>query len=475
MGGERYVWIDVLCLDQRKRNESEISRMRLYYANARGCLVWLDKCNDARGWSKVLSAIVKINKFFNMDKSGISTRTVDDMMRDGLLDLKMSATEVFQWLEDMISVENAPWFRRVWTLQEGVIPDNLYFVTPERYMVSSACMFQICALCAMVANLLLETGSVAGIATVTALQKSEIWKLLRLRQLHRKKRITYWHIQQAIKTRSCKYEQDKVFGVCGIFHGRIPSVDYNRTLKELNQDLYRSSIDQNEFGTILFLNGSGLEPTADSLPFVASGVSDHPETHRLIWERQGLRLQDVGVNYITKVWPIVTYGKLVSWQKKFPEFMGVPFDVHFDIARAFEIPAEEHSQLCPASFAAIGALSFEQDDPIVRFFPAEFVEKYEQARPKGMLMWMKALFMMQACEHKAFVVLWTSVGDPQIAVVTERIEGSNILVVTPSSYVDKPGEGGLICQLTPDRTFRTIGIALGTKVKASTKISLVLS
>src|SRR5436190_1838979 len=32
--GSRYIWMDVLCLDQRTRNEVEIARMKTYYENA---------------------------------------------------------------------------------------------------------------------------------------------------------------------------------------------------------------------------------------------------------------------------------------------------------------------------------------------------------------------------------------------------------------------------------------------------------
>ena len=54
----------------------------------------------------------------------------------------------------------------------------------------------------------------------------------------------------------------------------------------------------------------------------------------------------------------------------------------------------------------------------------------------------------------------------QLAIVTEPVEG-RVMVVTPSSSVEHPGRGCLICQQLPNGSLRKIGIGLGKAVKTS--------
>jgi len=472
IGGIRHVWIDILCLDQRLRNESEIARMGMYYANASGCLVWLDKAFADHDWHDVLGSIEEVNKFFKMDKSGVSTTPVEDMVSDGIADLSLSGGEALQWVRKIVAIEKAPWFKRVWTLQEAVIPDNLYLCTPERYMVGGASLFQLILLCGMVAQLLLDIGTMAGVAVTHELQKSEIWKILRLRQLYRKKRISYWHLFQATRSRRSKSEQDRVFGVAGLIQGRIPTIDYNRSIKELYVDLYNSSLEQGEFGSCCFL-GDGetpIIPDLECMPLIIIGAPDNIETHKFSRYQNGLKLDGVGIDPIKRACPILTNGSLRTWSH--PEFLDMTSNDHIDIAKAFGMPTDTIQGLCPAAFAAISSMS-PLPPQLVQAFGTDFEEKYQVSVPKGLLMWSKVGILMQASKDNAFVVLWTASSEPQLAVVTERVQGT-VFVITPSSYINHPGEGCMICQLTPKGTLKKIGLGVGMKVKASNKVSLLL-
>jgi Heterokaryon incompatibility protein (HET) len=472
IGGIRHIWIDILCLDQRTKNESEIAKMGMYYANASGCLVWLDNAFNGPDWLKVLSSIEEVNKFFKMDKSGASTISVEDMLRDGIANLSLSGGEAFQWVRKIVAIEKAPWFNRVWTLQEAVIPNSLYLCTPERYMVGGASLFQLLSLCGMVAKLLLDVGAMAGVAVTHELQKSEIWKILRLRQLYRRKRISYWHLFQATRSRKSKYEQDRVFGVSGLINGRIPTIDYHRDIEELYLDLYRSSLEQREFGACCFL-GDGettIVPNKECVPHIISGVPDEIETHQLKMCQDGLQLDGVGIDPVRRVWVIVPHGSLTAWNH--PAFMDLTTNDHIDIAKAYGMPTDTIGTLCPAAFAAISSMS-PLEPALLAAFGKEFAEKYETLVPKGLLMWSKVGTLMQASEDNAFVVIWTASSEPQLAVVTERVQGT-VFVVTPSSYADRPGEGCMICQLTLNGTLKKIGLGIGMQVKASSKASLLL-
>ena len=472
IGGTRHVWIDILCLDQRVKNESDISKMGTYYANASGCVVWLDNAYNGQDWLGVLSSIQEVNKFFKMDKSGISGISAEDTTQDSLANLSLTGGEAFQWVRKLVAMEKAPWFKRVWTLQEAVIPDNLYLCTPERYMVSGAALFQLVSLCGMVARLLLDAGSMAGVAVIHELQKSEIWKILRVRQLYRAKRLSYWHLFQATRGRKSKYKQDRVFGITGLIHGRAPLIDYKRSIKELYRDLYISSLEQREFSACCFL-GDGqtpLVPDMQCMPLIGSGVPNQIETHRLSLNQNGLQLDGVGIDPVRRICVLLTNGSLNVWSH--PAFLQLPADDHIDIAKAYGMPTDTIGTLCPAAFAAISAMS-PLPVEILAAFGKEFEEKYEMLVPKGLLVWSKVATLMQASEGTALVVIWTASSEPQLAVVTERVQG-NVVVVTPSSYVDHPGEGCMICQLIPNGTLRSIGLGLGLQVKASRKVSLLL-
>lgn len=73
--------------------------------------------------------------------------------------------------------------------------------------------------------------------------------------------------------------------------------------------------------------------------------------------------------------------------------------------------------------------------------------------------------MMQKVFDSALVVLWDDVNAPQLAVVTEAIDGPIVLVL-PSSCRTTPAEGCLVCKVQPDGTLRKIGIGLGKSLNA---------
>ncbi|KAF8076870.1 heterokaryon incompatibility protein-domain-containing protein [Lyophyllum atratum] len=484
IGGLRYVWIDVLCLDQRLRNEEEIAQMGGYYARARGCLVWLDNAGttNASDWNKVLSAIEEVNKFFKMDRSGVSTISVAEMMsQGGFADLSLTGGESYTWIRKIVALETCPWFHRIWTLQEAVIPENSYFCTPERYMVGGAAVFQLIGLCGMLAKILTEMGDMTGVALTNELQKSEIWKTLRMRQLYRKRQIGYWHLFQATRNRTSKLEQDRVFGMAGLVHGGMPRIDYNRSKEDLYRDLFRASVEQRDFSSLRFL-GDGetpVEPDPSCIPLITSpGAPVVQETHTISFTFTGrLELGNVGVDNVTRVYAIITHGSLCAWKN--PEFLNLSTTEHIAIAKAFEMPPDTvgpSNLLVPAAFAAISAMG-PLPPELVAAFGTEFQEKYEMHIAQGLLMWAKVGVLMQASEDNALVVIWTAASpdEPMLAVVNERVTGQPVFVVTPGSFVDAPGEGCLICVRNADGSARKIGLGVGRKVRAGGKATFVLT
>lgn len=469
--GERYIWMDILCLDQRKRNELEIAKMKSYYANATGCLVWLDNPYDDASWRDVLNAIKKVNAFFKLDQYGTPLPgSLDGLFKgESAWGLNLKDDEAFTWIQEFCKLETAPWFRRVWTLQEGVVPDNVYFCTPERYMTGGANIWTIAGLCEMMANLFLEQGSMLGTAILHQLQRSEIHKMLRLRLLYRRREISYWHLAQAVRTRDCKYEQDRVFGVCGMIHKTVPVINYDRSIEGLYEDLYKTYIDDGDFSPCLFLGGRSLLPDKDvSMGYIRPMQLNRQETYSLVLTQGGLRMSGIGIDKITKVHCILGSGPLKEWNKRFPEFLSMPIDAHFDVARAFGLDATPYkdSQVCPASFAAFLAISGNQSDDVVKLFDKVFQDQLYSNMPSALLQWIRAGYLMQNREDSALAMIWTQSSGVQLAVVTEPVEG-NVLAVMPSSYKTEPGAGCLICQILPNGNMKKIGIGLGKACKAS--------
>jgi hypothetical protein len=96
----------------------------------------------------------------------------------------------------------------------------------------------------------MDMGAMAGVAVGHLLQKSECWKILRLRQLYQKKELSYWHVSRAIRSRKSKYEQDRVFGACGMISGPIMVVNYDRSIDGLHQELWKTSVDSGGFAAV---------------------------------------------------------------------------------------------------------------------------------------------------------------------------------------------------------------------------------
>lgn len=97
----RYVWIDILCIDQEsnKDKENEIPKMALYYENADACLL-IDKHN-----------LENIRLLYDAAKSDLNGF---DVKKDHLMMLQVFSTEYF-----------SRWMSRIWTYQEVALSNKV--------------------------------------------------------------------------------------------------------------------------------------------------------------------------------------------------------------------------------------------------------------------------------------------------------------------------------------------------------------
>ncbi|KAK2596164.1 hypothetical protein QQS21_006441 [Conoideocrella luteorostrata] len=474
--GERYVWMDVLCLDQRVRNEPEIAQMKSYFANATGCFVWLDNTFDDPGWDQVLNAIEHINASYWHDRHGAPfLGALNEVIKGGsLFDPSFNEQDCIAWVRRMEALGNAPWFKRVWTLQEGVIPDNVYFCTPERYMFSGTFMWQISAVIETVAcSLLRDDGNLIGTAFAHDLQRSEVHKMLKLRQAYRGGAISYWHLAQAVRTRHCKFEQDRILGVLGLVHGVLPTVSYHRTVDELYQDLYRAYLADGDFKACMFIGGrSQLPEVHGSVGVIASELHGREESHMLESAPNGIHFKNVGYDYVIGMNCIFGTGVLATWHAKFGHILEWSADQQRELARAFNLPDDVHSQtgLCPGAIAAYSAFVGQNILPEHMDYMADIWEVVQAYEPMALLEWIRAgaLLNRDLPFDSALVLLVTQSRDTQLAVLTEEVDDpSRLIALMPASYGLNPGAGCIVGRLLPSGEVKKIGVGLGRKLRHS--------
>ena len=483
VGGETYVWIDVLCLDQTESNEEEIARMKSYYSDATVCLIWLDKAPSQQQaeWNAILNAIETVNGFFNLDRHGHPKITPQEMMEKGMMNIRMSETQAFEMTAWVASLEKASWFKRVWTLQEAVIPEDLMICTAEKYMLSGAQLFSTISLCAMMVGPLLDVGAPASLAILNTLQNSEVWKILRLRQLYRKRQVSFWHTVQAIKSRKCLKDQDRVFGTLGLLQGVDAPIDLSLSAELSLQNLHSDYLNAGDLSTLMFLSEKetvNYHPASRGFLLSGALATKRRETHKIVaLSDKRFRLQDVGIDSVTSFYPILAERNLASWQKKYPEMSNAPSALAVDVARAWELDVD----------------SFPEESRLLLIFtiygmgrPLEILDKvfekkgepeqtqYWKAMQKSLITWSSVGSLMSKTESYAIVVIWTQDCGPVLAVLSEEPK-QYTYIVTPSSYVGEAGEGFLVLTAAAGaKVFRKIGVGVSTRVKPRCLDTIIL-
>lgn len=370
-------------------------------------------------------------------------------------------------VEVLRKLEIAPWF---WTLQEGVIPDKIYFCTPERYMIGGSCIWTIAGLCGVLAKQLLSLGEVLGAEVTNQHQQSEIFKMLTLRKLYRRHQISYWHLAQAVQARHCKYEQDRVLGLCAMIHKTAPIISYGRSIEGLYEDLYQAYINDGDFSPCLFLGGGSLFPDKDiSMGYVQPVSVNRAETHSLALAGNGLRMSGIGVDKFEKVHCLqVLSDHLRDWGRTFPDFDNMSLHSHTSLAEAFGFAPEfcPGTDWCPAAYAAIVVIAAINDSSWTHAYGRLFRDMLFDHVPLAFVRWLRFHHLMQQRHDSSLVMIWFQSSKVQLAVVTEPVEG-NILAVMPSSYRTEPGPGCLIYKVLSNGSLKKIGIGLGSACKAS--------
>ncbi|KAH7354715.1 heterokaryon incompatibility protein-domain-containing protein [Rhexocercosporidium sp. MPI-PUGE-AT-0058] len=115
---KRTIWIDQLCIDQLNMGEKveQIRLMRQIYSNCNRCLIWMDEIHDDVSQADAESSL-----------------DVLSWMADSSLPVPpcLASTSTFQgpiYALKSIGVDDHPWWERIWTVQEVILPSNKVFL-----------------------------------------------------------------------------------------------------------------------------------------------------------------------------------------------------------------------------------------------------------------------------------------------------------------------------------------------------------
>lgn len=124
----RTLWIDQLCIAQDDLNEkaSQVRLMRHIYCNASSCAAWLGDIPPSIPQSDATAALELIEY---MSKCTNATNVEEIVPPPFMASLDKFAGPVAAL--KTIAVPHNPWWERIWTLQEAVLPPKLFMIWGE--------------------------------------------------------------------------------------------------------------------------------------------------------------------------------------------------------------------------------------------------------------------------------------------------------------------------------------------------------
>ncbi|KAF9891568.1 hypothetical protein FE257_003579 [Aspergillus nanangensis] len=505
--GERYVWIDILCLDQDyprpHKLQAEVAEMGRYFRNATGCFVWMDDAFDDCGedWAgDVLGSLEAINRFWAMDRQGVSMNPESGAPHGlgpstgiGKAADEMPGPEALEWIRKVRKLERAPWFRRVWTLQEAVVPKDFLICAPERHMISCSILCGLVGLVEAAARRLLLDGAMESVEIIHELHSSEVYKILKLRKLYQHGEVGFWHIAQAVRSRSCTVENDRAMGVSGMLQRTWPTLDHRMESKRIWGQTWEQALLESDFSALMYLGEQSsiysmfADPVA-GMPFISMrGRKPDPAPKETHWLKlvDGVAMKDVGcdrVRRVTGVMCTALEGALKEWMMAQAPFKDMDMETHLQLATAWGLPT--HTQgikgenggikhFSPGAYAAFLSLAPSWASPMLgRMKDKEFSQEVKRLFPRALLQRLRILHLLLGVNQgkHAVVLLQMANSDPQVGLISEPPDDP-VIGLTPSSYHNHPGPGCLLVKVLEDGVFHKIGIGLGKAVRAHTFVS----
>ncbi|KAF4632192.1 hypothetical protein G7Y89_g5939 [Cudoniella acicularis] len=121
----QYLWIDAICINQRDDDEKaiQVPLMKEIYTKCQECLVWLGQCTPES--ELAIDAIPRMAKHFSL----LDSPEVWMMEGIAVSSGNVLSSPLWRGFTDLFS---RPWFKRVWTFQEAVLPAVVTFLCGSR-------------------------------------------------------------------------------------------------------------------------------------------------------------------------------------------------------------------------------------------------------------------------------------------------------------------------------------------------------
>ena len=126
----QFLWADGICIDQENVEEKAIQLplMREIYTRCQECLVWLGHSTPETDIA--IDAIPRIAEHLKLYDA------IQGWEREGIAVHSPELLESSLW-KGLVDLFSRPWFRRVWTLQECVLPDRVIFLCGSKVLAFS--------------------------------------------------------------------------------------------------------------------------------------------------------------------------------------------------------------------------------------------------------------------------------------------------------------------------------------------------
>ena len=220
-----FVWIDALCIDQGNTPERnhQVAMMGDIYRGAQEVVAWLGEL-DAET-DKVLSLI----EIFDGDLM----LHWDPALPHAIAEEMVSASQ-FAGLCRLLS---RPWWTRVWTVQEAILPERLIFVCGER-RVDAASFFGLSRSFARHMSSCCGQFFLSQPQSMLMSLRYHVDSLYTLEFFRGKKEAVISHQMAYYRTRSCKDPKDKIYGFLGLGEKNHDEPDIQPDYSSSDQSVY---------------------------------------------------------------------------------------------------------------------------------------------------------------------------------------------------------------------------------------------
>ena len=219
------VWIDALCIDQENTPERnhQVAMMGDIYRGAQEVVAWLGELDVET--DKVLSmiGIFSSDLMLHWDPA-LPHAIAEDMVSAGQ----------FVGLCKLLS---RPWWTRVWTVQEAILPERLIFVCGER-RVDAASFFGFSRSFARHLSSCCGQFFLSQPQSMLRSLRYHVDSLYTLEFFRGKKEAVISHQMAYYRTRSCKDPKDKIYGFLGLGEKNDDKPDIQPDYSMSDQSVY---------------------------------------------------------------------------------------------------------------------------------------------------------------------------------------------------------------------------------------------